>query len=48
MYVDKENLPEMVDPKSELNKALLLIRDHSWNTQFESINSLRSVIEYHK
>lgn len=38
----------MIDPKTELEKALIMIRDSSWNTQFESINSLRSVIEYHK
>lgn len=48
MYVDKENLAEVNDPKAELEKALIMIRDNSWNTQFDSINSLRSVIEYHK
>lgn len=48
MYVDKENLPEISEPKSELEKALIMIKDSSWNTQFESINCLRSIIENHK
>ena len=48
MYVEKENLLQLIDPKAELNKALILIKDNSWNTQFESINAIRSVIEYHK
>lgn len=34
MYVDKENLPDIGDPKTELEKALVMIRDNSWNTQF--------------
>jgi hypothetical protein len=48
MYVDKENLPEIPEPKTELEKALLMIKDSSWNTQFESINCIRSIVENHK
>lgn len=38
----------MENPKSELEKIMVEIKDGSWIVQFDSISRLRSIVEFNK
>lgn len=47
-YIEKDKLQALADPKKEVECLLNRLRDKSWKTQFEAVNTTRSLIEFHE
>lgn len=47
-YIEKDKLQPLADPKKDVECLLNRLRDKSWKTQFEAVNTTRSLIEFHE
>ena len=48
VYLEKENLKPLENPKAELEMALVDMKDSNWSIQFDGISKVRCVVEFHK